>query len=102
MSRKLDRHGILAEINRKGETLASIERREGLLPNTLSVALSRPFPKAEKVISKFLGKSVSELFAYRTKPNRKRRTSQQSNVSRVAPIRESQKCTVNSDMETAA
>lgn len=102
MSRKWDRHSILAEINRRGETLASLERLYNLPSNTLSVALCRPFPKAESYFSRFLGVPTKKLFAYHSKPNRKRKTSQQLDVSRVAPIRESQKCTVPSDMEAAA
>ena len=102
MSHKWDRHSILAEINRRGETLASLERFYSLPPNTLSVALCRPFPKAESYFSQFLGVPTKKLFAYHGKPIRKRRTSQQSNVSRVAPVRESQKCTVTPDMEKVA
>ena len=95
-----DRHSILAEINRRGETLASLERRYKLPSNILSVALCRRYPKAEKVISRFLEKPVSVLFAYRDNP--KSQKLRRLDVSRVAPDSESQKCTPSPDMETAA
>ena len=102
MSRKWDRHAILAEIKRRGETFVSLEKRYGLLPHSLTVALSRPFPKAERVISDFLDVPIGTLFAYRISPIRKSQKLRRLDVSRVAPDSESQKCTPSPDMETAA
>ncbi len=93
-----DRPEILAEIKRRGETLSSLERRYKIPLNTLSVALCRPYPKAEKVISRFLKVKANILFAYRDgTPSPK-----QPDVSRVAPNGESQKCIPVSDMEAVA
>ncbi len=97
-----DKHSIKAEINRRNETLASLERRYKLKPTTLKVALVRPFPMAEKVISKFLKVPVSVLFAYRNKAKSKRRNLQRSDVSRVDRKRKSQKRTGSIGTEVAA
>ena len=102
MPRKWDRHSILAEINRRGETFVSLEERYGLPPSSLAVALTRPFPKAEKVISDFLGVSVKALFAYRNSPTRKKRTFRRKKNSRIPRVVESQKCTTKSGMEAVA
>ena len=102
MKHNWDKHSIKAEINRRNETLASLERRYRLKPATLKVALVRPFPMAEKMISKFLNVPISVLFAYRNDPSRKRRIPQQPKDTRVAPIRESQKRHVDFDMENVA
>ncbi len=102
MSTKWDRHSIRAEINRRGETLASLERRYGLPSNILSVALCRPYPKAESYLSRFLGVSASKLFSYRNDAKVKRRIPQQPKDTRVAPIRESQKRHADFDMENVA
>ena len=83
MKQNWDKHSIKAEINRRNETLASLERRYNLKPTTLKVALVRPFPMAEKIISKFLNVPVRVLFSYRIP--------QQSKANRVAPISDSQK-----------
>lgn len=102
MSYEWDRHSIRAEINRRGETLASLERRYKLPPNILSCALCKPYPKAENYISRFLKVPASVLFAYRNDAKHKRRTSQQLDDSRVATNRESQKYIATSDMENVA
>ncbi len=102
MNHDWDKHSIKAEINRRNETLASLERRYRLKPTTLKVALVRPFPMAEKVISNFLKVPVSVLFAYRNAPKCKRRTSQQPDVSRLAPKRKSQKRHADFGMENVA
>ena len=95
MNRKWDRYSIKAEINRRGESLASLERRYKLPPNILSCALCRPYPKAESYISRFLNVPASLLFAYRNAAKNNSRLPQPVNDSRLAPNRESQKNEVN-------
>lgn len=67
-----DRHTIYAEIRRRGETLTSLAKKNGLRSNGLSVALSTPFPKAEHVIADFLGVSVEDLWPDRVLERRQR------------------------------
>lgn len=61
MSPKWDKHSILAEIHRRGETLSSMERKNNLKPG-LWVVFQKPFPKAEGFISLFLGVPLHELW----------------------------------------
>jgi len=69
MENSWDRHAILAEINRQGQTLTSLEEKAGLPRNSLSVALGRSFPKAERCIAAFLDVPANILFAYRDEKN---------------------------------
>lgn len=98
---KWDRHSIRAEINRRGESLASLERHYNLPPNILSVALCRPYPKAESYLSRFLKVPASKLFAYRIDAKIKRRT-QQSKDTRTTPVVDSQKRHVEIGMGNVA
>lgn len=93
-----DRHSILAAIRRKGETMTSLERKLGIPANTLSVALCRPYPKGEKVISSFLKEPRNELFKYHSDEQKL----QHSNDNRLAADNDSQKRPVKTDMGGAA
>lgn len=64
-TRKWDAPGILAAIKRRGETLTGLALANGLPPSSCRVALSRPFPAADKVISDFLGVALHELWPMR-------------------------------------
>jgi len=67
MSRKArwDKYSIKAEIHRRGETLRSLDEKNGFEPNTCSVALDRPFPKADQAIAAFLGQTLHTLWPCR-------------------------------------
>lgn len=45
---------IIAALRKRGTTLAAVSRSAGLSSSTLSNALSRPWPKGEKVIAQAL------------------------------------------------
>lgn len=97
-----DRHGVLAAIQRQGETLSSLEKKLGIPANTLSVALCRPYPKGEKIISSFLKVPRSKLFKFHSDDKRTQRKSQHSNDNRLAADNDSQKRPVKTDMGGAA
>ncbi|AWK40676.1 transcriptional regulator [Photorhabdus laumondii subsp. laumondii] len=46
---------IIAELRKRGTTLAALSRESGLNSSTLSNALIRPWPKGEKIIADKLG-----------------------------------------------
>jgi len=61
--RRWDKHDIVAEVHRRGETLASLSRKAGLYPTALSCMLSgRRWPRAERALADFLGVPVERLF----------------------------------------
>ena len=55
MRRKWDRFAIKAEIHRRGKTLTELALEGGADPSACRVALIRPRPKGEQIISEFLG-----------------------------------------------
>lgn len=46
---------IIAAIKKKGTTMAAISREAGLCSSTLSNALTRKWPKGEKLIAEAIG-----------------------------------------------
>jgi Ner family transcriptional regulator len=65
MDRVWDRHDILAEVRRRGRTLAQLARAAGLDPSSCYHALRVPLPAGEQAIASFLGVPAETLFAYR-------------------------------------
>ncbi|EPJ3900940.1 helix-turn-helix domain-containing protein [Proteus mirabilis] len=67
ISRKSDWHpaDIIAALRKRGTTLAAISRQAGLSSSTLANALSRPWPKGEKIIADFLSVAPSEIWPSR-------------------------------------
>lgn len=59
---KWDKPGIKAAVERKGETLRSLSLANDFHRDDCSVALRRRYPKAEQVISEFLGVPLNELW----------------------------------------
>ncbi len=57
-----DRHSIKAEIYRRKQTLIGLAALYNLPPSSLRVALGRPYPKADRVISRFLNVPLHELW----------------------------------------
>ncbi|WP_113868384.1 helix-turn-helix domain-containing protein [Brenneria salicis] len=66
-SRKHDWHlaDIIAALRKKGTTLAAVSRAAGLSSSTLANALSRPWPKGERLIADALGIHPSEIWPSR-------------------------------------
>lgn len=61
-SKTWDRHAILAAIKRRYGSMAALAERHGTDRRHLTVALGRPYLKAEAIIAKALGVSASELW----------------------------------------
>lgn len=56
---------IIAAIRKKGSTLSAISRSAGLNSATLSNALSRRWPKGERLIAEFLEINPAEIWPSR-------------------------------------
>lgn len=56
---------IIAAIKKKGSSLSAISRQAGLNSSTLNNALSRRWPKGEKIIAEFLDIPASEIWPSR-------------------------------------
>ncbi|HAX6668406.1 TPA: transcriptional regulator [Escherichia coli] len=56
--RKQDWHPayIIAELRKKGTSLSEVSRNAGLASSKLQNALSRPWPRGEKIIAEALGR----------------------------------------------
>lgn len=68
------RADVVAELRKKGYSLRALSRKHGYQPTVLSYALSKPWPKAEKIIAAALGKKPYEIWPSRYsngKPNRR-------------------------------
>ncbi|CFQ45248.1 helix-turn-helix domain-containing protein [Yersinia aleksiciae] len=62
---------IIAAIRKKGSTLSALSRRAGLSGSTLGNALSRRWPKGEKIIADYLGVDASVIWPSRYKDKNK-------------------------------
>lgn len=56
---------IIAAIKKKGSSLSQISRQAGLNSSTLNNALSRRWPKGERIITEFLDIPASEIWPSR-------------------------------------
>ncbi len=56
---------IIAGVKKKGTTLAAISRSAGLASSTLANALTRRWPKGERLIANVLGKQPEEIWPSR-------------------------------------
>lgn len=56
---------IIAAIKKKGSSLSQISRQAGLNSSTLNNALSRRWPKGERIIAEFLDIPTSEIWPSR-------------------------------------
>ncbi|KMJ45150.1 transcriptional regulator [Xenorhabdus khoisanae] len=56
---------IIAELRKRGTTLAAVSREAGLSSSTLANALSREWPKGEWIIANYLGIHPSEIWPSR-------------------------------------
>lgn len=63
---------IIAGLRKRGTTLAAVSRNAGLASSTLANALTRHWPKGEKLIAEALGISPAEIWPsrYRKPENR--------------------------------
>lgn len=57
-----DRHDIVAEIRRRGSSLAELARQEGLKRPTMTWSLVMPHKRANRAIADFLGVSLNRLW----------------------------------------
>ncbi|ATM85824.1 MULTISPECIES: helix-turn-helix domain-containing protein [Yersinia] len=58
---------IIAAIKKKGSSLSALSRRAGLSGSTLANALSRQWPKSERIIATYLGVDASTIWPSRYK-----------------------------------
>ncbi|WP_369308753.1 helix-turn-helix domain-containing protein [Providencia rettgeri] len=56
---------IIAAIKKKGSSLSELSRQAGLNSSTLNNALSRRWPKGERIIAEFLGVAPTEIWPSR-------------------------------------
>ncbi|GKW25809.1 MULTISPECIES: helix-turn-helix domain-containing protein [Pectobacteriaceae] len=56
---------IIAGLRKKGTTLAAVSREAGLASSTLANALTKHWPKGEKLIAEALGVSPAEIWPSR-------------------------------------
>lgn len=81
-----DRHSILAEIKRRFGSLDKFAATTTLGIGHFSVALDRPYPKAEKLISKALGVPLGQLWPDRYDA-KGRRLSNRATAAKASPER---------------
>lgn len=68
-----DREDILAEVRKKKKSLAALCREHGYSESTLSNALTRPWPRGEKIIADAIGVSPEEIWPSRYRKERHKR-----------------------------
>lgn len=56
---------VIAEIKKKGTTLAAVSRKAGLSSSTLRNALYRSYPKGERLIADAIGVKPSDIWPSR-------------------------------------
>jgi Ner family transcriptional regulator len=59
------RADIVAELKKKGWSLAALSRQAGLSPNTLKTALATPYLKGEKIIAAAIGVPAERIWPSR-------------------------------------
>lgn len=65
---------IIAGLRKKGTTLAAVSRKAGLSSSTLANALTRRWPKGERLIAEALGVAPEQIW-----PSRNRKTEYRQN-----------------------
>lgn len=67
MNRNQDMHpvDIIAMLHKRKLSLAALSRQAGLSSSTLANALSRPWPKGEKIIAEALEKDAASIWLSR-------------------------------------
>ncbi|ENU6605208.1 TPA: helix-turn-helix domain-containing protein [Salmonella enterica] len=65
---------IIAGLRKKGTTLAAVSRKAGLSSSTLANALTRRWPKGERLIAEALGVAPEQIW-----PSRYRKTEYRQN-----------------------
>lgn len=59
------RADIVAELHKRGWSVASLARKHGLAPTTLRSALDKPYPKSEKIIAAAIGVAPEVIWSER-------------------------------------
>ncbi|WP_315708530.1 helix-turn-helix domain-containing protein [Brenneria uluponensis] len=63
---------IIAALKKRGTSLAAVSRNAGLASSTLANALTRHWPKGEKLIAEALGVSPAEIWPSRYRKPKER------------------------------
>lgn len=79
---KIDRHSILAEIKRRYGSLAALAEKVGIAGGHLTVALGRPYPKAEAAIASALDTTPQQLWPDRFFADGRRRRAEKATTTR--------------------
>lgn len=58
----MSRADIIAAIKNRGVTLRALAEKHGLSPAAISVALSRPWPRVEKIIGEAIGVEPQKIW----------------------------------------
>ncbi|HIF9333041.1 TPA: helix-turn-helix domain-containing protein [Photobacterium damselae] len=61
----MHRVDIVAALHKRGLTVKQLSIESGLAPSTLSNALARRYPKAEKIIAQAVGMAPEEIWPSR-------------------------------------
>lgn len=59
------RADVVAELHKRGWSIAKLAKAHGLAPTTLRSALDKPYPKSERIIAKAIGIPPEEIWAER-------------------------------------
>lgn len=59
------RADVLAEVKKKGASLAALGRANGLSPYTLKNALDKRYPSGEEIIATFIGATPQDIWPSR-------------------------------------
>ncbi len=59
------RADVVAELHKRGWSIAKLAKAHGLAPSTLRSALDKPYPKSERIIATAIGIAPEEIWADR-------------------------------------
>lgn len=79
---------IVAHLHMKGTSLRQLAAENELYPTALSVALIRPWPKAEGIIAHAIGVTPSEIWPARYAKRASKAANVEANKRRRSPLNE--------------
>ncbi|HAX5101917.1 TPA: transcriptional regulator [Escherichia coli] len=59
------RYDIVADLRKRGKSLAALGRENGLSASTVKNALDKPYPRCERIIADALGVEPSDIWPSR-------------------------------------
>jgi Ner family transcriptional regulator len=65
IARDWHKEDILAEVRKKKKSLAALSRESGLHSGTLNYALTRSYPRGERIIAQAIGVSPQDIWPSR-------------------------------------